>query len=158
MTIVRFEVQGANEEVKDFFRTSSLEPRNSNLIRWVTFRATVAWRRMGSGGLRGLQNRCFGAEASKGWFDSDTPPPLLLHAQTLDVSRSAEDVFGAGDQHARAAGLAPHVSVGGRRFGAVVITGVKLPLVDPQLAIEKKQLLDPRMGVRRVLDARSEEH
>src|SRR2546428_9370085 len=33
------------------------------------------WRRMGSGGLRGLQNRCFGAEASKGWFDSDTPPP-----------------------------------------------------------------------------------
>src|SRR5205085_7639490 len=32
-------------------------------------------RRMGSGGLRGLQNRCFGAEASKGWFDSDTPPP-----------------------------------------------------------------------------------
>src|SRR5713226_8867550 len=30
---------------------------------------------MGSGGLRGLQNRCFGAEASKGWFDSDTPPP-----------------------------------------------------------------------------------
>src|SRR5256885_13083255 len=32
-------------------------------------------RRMGSGGLRGLQNRCFGAEASKGWFDSDAPPP-----------------------------------------------------------------------------------
>src|ERR1043166_8643698 len=33
-------------------------------------------RRMGSGGSRGLQNRCFGAEASKGWFDSDTPPPI----------------------------------------------------------------------------------
>src|SRR5260370_9632459 len=33
-------------------------------------------RRMGSGGLRGLQNRCFGAEASKGRFDSDTPPPV----------------------------------------------------------------------------------
>src|ERR1051326_1161858 len=30
---------------------------------------------MGSGGLRGLQNRCAGAEASAGWFDSDTPPP-----------------------------------------------------------------------------------
>ena len=30
---------------------------------------------MGSGGLRGLQNRCLGAEASKGWFDSDPPPP-----------------------------------------------------------------------------------
>src|SRR5258706_191272 len=33
-------------------------------------------RRMGSGGSRGLQNRCFGAEASKGWFDSDAPPPV----------------------------------------------------------------------------------
>src|SRR5262245_40074835 len=32
-------------------------------------------RRKGSGGSRGLQNRCFGAEASKGWFDSDAPPP-----------------------------------------------------------------------------------
>ena len=31
---------------------------------------------MGSGGSRGLQNRCFGAEASKGWFDSDAPPPI----------------------------------------------------------------------------------
>src|SRR3954466_11297676 len=35
-------------------------------------------RRMGSGGPRGLQNRCFGAEASKGWFDSDAPPPKPL--------------------------------------------------------------------------------
>src|SRR5437016_6310361 len=35
-----------------------------------------ARRRKGSGGSRGLQNRCFGAEASKGWFDSDAPPPV----------------------------------------------------------------------------------
>ena len=38
---------------------------------------------MGSGGLRGLQNRCFGAEASKGWFDSDTPPPPLSRGQRI---------------------------------------------------------------------------
>lgn len=37
---------------------------------------------MGSGGSRGLQNRCFGAEASKGWFDSDTPPPFRLLADS----------------------------------------------------------------------------
>src|SRR6266542_5972728 len=43
-------------------------------LRSVMLQA-FGWRRMGSGGLRGLQNRCFGAEASKGWFDSDTPPP-----------------------------------------------------------------------------------
>jgi hypothetical protein len=48
---------------------------------------------MGSGGSRGLQNRCFGAEASKGWFDSDTPPPtrtllpvrLLLRVAAMHV-------------------------------------------------------------------------
>src|SRR6266498_4572643 len=43
-------------------------------LRSVMLQA-FGWRRMGSGGLRGLQNRCFGAEASKGWFDSDAPPP-----------------------------------------------------------------------------------
>src|SRR5213594_2135005 len=41
----------------------------------VILRGSKLGRRIGSGGLRGLQNRCFGAEASKGWFDSDTPPP-----------------------------------------------------------------------------------
>jgi hypothetical protein len=41
---------------------------------------------MGSGGSRGLQNRCFGAEASKGWFDSDAPPPMRLRG--LAVARS----------------------------------------------------------------------
>jgi hypothetical protein len=38
---------------------------------------------MGSGGLRGLQNRCFGAEASKGWFDSDPPPPRAATAHAM---------------------------------------------------------------------------
>src|SRR5947207_10683900 len=59
------------------FFISSLEIRTS--ISDVPHeRNSLTRRRMGSGGLRGLQNRCFGAEASKGWFDSDTPPPLDL--------------------------------------------------------------------------------
>src|SRR5688572_19299636 len=50
-------------------------PGHTPLARGVPTVALLR-RRMGSGGLRGLQNRCFGAEASKGWFDSDTPPPI----------------------------------------------------------------------------------
>src|SRR5438874_3817009 len=56
----------------------------------VNLRATAKGRRMGSGGLRGLQNRCFGAEASKGWFDSDTPPPIWLLARSLRFGRIRE--------------------------------------------------------------------
>ena len=54
---------------------------------------------MGSGGSRGLQNRCFGAEASKGWFDSDAPPPASRHAALLLQFDLAEHVgsFGAED-------------------------------------------------------------
>src|SRR6266498_1086382 len=48
---------------------------NSQTPLWRYISRHALRRRMGSGGLRGLQNRCFGAEASKGWFDSDAPPP-----------------------------------------------------------------------------------
>src|SRR5438105_3950657 len=57
----------------DTLQHSTFRIQHSSLLFVIL--ATV-WRRMGSGGLRGLQNRCFGAEASKGWFDSDTPPPF----------------------------------------------------------------------------------
>ncbi len=63
---------------------------------------------MGSGGSRGLQNRCFGAEASKGWFDSDTPPPNIVgrtcgapwrgvpwRAATVPYTRSAAAPYSA---------------------------------------------------------------
>src|ERR1043165_8502128 len=66
-----FEFRISNEEFR--IRNSSFEILHSPFS--VTVRASDAWGRMGSGGLRGLQNRCFGAEASKGWFDSVTPPP-----------------------------------------------------------------------------------
>jgi hypothetical protein len=36
-------------------------------------------------------------------------------------------------------------------LAAVVIPGVQLALVDPELAIEKVQLLDAGVGVRRIL-------
>src|SRR5207237_531209 len=67
----------ANEE----FRRGALL-RSQCAIRHSSFSVLRAHRRcpirgrMGSGGSRGLENRCFGAEASKGWFDADAPPPL----------------------------------------------------------------------------------
>jgi hypothetical protein len=64
-------------------RAGTRDPSHSSLIthgshgmpRAIRDLMMPGWRRMGSGGSRGLQNRCVGAEASMGWFDSDTPPP-----------------------------------------------------------------------------------
>src|SRR5215213_5958801 len=55
----------------------------SQIIRCECYPCPLFGRRMGSGGPRGLQNRCFGAEASKGWFDSDPPPPARPGIATL---------------------------------------------------------------------------
>jgi hypothetical protein len=57
---------------------------------------------MGSGGSRGLQNRCLGTEVSRGWFDSDTPPPL-----DAACGRAVADVGVAAD------GLRPQLNAGG---------------------------------------------
>ena len=77
---------------------------------------------MGSGGSRGLQNRCFGAEASKGWFDSDTPPPSDgLRPAMTDVAAAA------GDRRSRLSGDEMRMWRGSR-FAAVlpvVVFGVE---------------------------------
>jgi hypothetical protein len=44
------------------------------------------------------------------------------------------------------------------RLAAVVVPGVELAFVDPELAVEKVQLLDPGVGVRRIARARREAH
>src|SRR5215216_4346440 len=63
---------------------------------------------------------------------------------------SAQDIPGAGDQNAGAAGLAPDAFVARAGRPVVVVAGQKLALVDPQLAVEKMQLFDTGMGMRRI--------
>src|ERR1051326_8342643 len=69
---------------------------------------------------------------------------------------SMKDIFGAGDEDAGAARLAPDALVAGSGGTVIVIAGHELLLVDPQLAIEEMQLFHPRMRMRRVAGARCE--
>src|SRR5690348_2308844 len=69
---------------------------------------------------------------------------------------SAERVARRGDQNAGAAGLAPHSGIYRTRLGAVVISGQKLALADPELTIEQVQLLDSSVPVRGIGDPRRE--
>src|SRR5688500_1674227 len=71
---------------------------------------------------------------------------------------SAQRVFSTGHEHAGAAGLAPDTLVAGAWDRPVVIPGVELAIVDPQLAGEQVQLLYAGVGVRRILTARHEAH
>jgi hypothetical protein len=48
-----------------------------------------------------------------------------------------KSVPGAGDEDAGATGLAPHPLVTGAWFCSAVVTGVELPVVDPELAFEQ---------------------
>jgi hypothetical protein len=69
------------------------------------------------------------------------------------MSRS-KNVLSAGDENARTPGLAPHSLVAGRSFGPVIVPWVQFALVDPELSLEEKQLLQPRVRVSGIFDAR----
>src|ERR1051326_1201874 len=71
---------------------------------------------------------------------------------------SMKDIFGAGDEDAGAAGLAPDALVAGSGRTVVVVAWHELLLVDPQFAIEEMQLFDARMRMRRVTGAGRQAH
>src|SRR5581483_11616133 len=78
------------------------------------------------------------------------PRPYRQNVNRRRLDWSAEDVLGAGDQDAGAAGFAPHTLVAGAGRAVIVIAGKELAFVDPELAVEQMQLLDAGMGVRRI--------
>src|SRR5688572_29206330 len=69
------------------------------------------------------------------------------------MGASAKDIFGAGDENAGAAGLAPDALVARARRAVIVIAGEELARVDPEFAVEKMQLFHAGMGVRRIARA-----
>src|SRR5262252_8598264 len=62
------------------------------------------------------------------------------------------------DEQAGAAGFAPYALVAGTRLGPVVVAGLELAVVDPEVTIEEMQLLEPCVDVRRIFDAGLETH
>src|SRR5438105_9707511 len=69
-----------------------------------------------------------------------------------------QNIFGAGDEDAGAARLAPDAVVARSRRTVVVVARKELALVDPQLAIEEMQLFDARMRMRRITRATRQAH
>ena len=55
------------------------------------------------------------------------------------------------DQHAGTPGLAPNSLVGRACFRAVVVSGVQLPIVDHELAMQQVQLLETAVSMRRIV-------
>src|SRR5215813_2278375 len=77
---------------------------------------------------------------------TDGPPMGAACAR----SNSAENIFGARNENAGAACLAPDALVACSRRTVVVVAGEELSLVDPQLSVEEMQLFDASMRMRRV--------
>src|SRR5437763_11572441 len=71
---------------------------------------------------------------------------------------SMKDIFGAGDEEAGAARLAPDALVARSRRTVIVIAGHELLLVDPQFTDEEMQLFNAIMGMHRVAGAGREAH
>src|SRR5204862_2172636 len=69
-----------------------------------------------------------------------------------------KDIFGAGDEEAGAARLAPDALVAGSWRTIVVVARHELLLVDPQFAIEEMQLFCTRMSMRWVTSAQRQAH
>ena len=69
---------------------------------------------------------------------------------------SAEGIPGAGDENASAAGLTPNLPVDGSWGAVVVIAGLELAPVDPQLTGKKMQLFHARMGVLGIASRRAQ--
>jgi hypothetical protein len=61
-------------------------------------------------------------------------------------SASAKGIFGAGDENAGAARLAPDALVVRPRRPVIVLARQELARVDAELAIQEMQLFDARMG------------
>src|SRR5262245_2727829 len=76
--------------------------------------------------------------------------------ETASADGSAKPVSGGGEEHARAAGLAPDPLVAGTGLSPVVVARIQLLVVDPELAVQQIQLFDPGMGVRRIGGPRRE--
>src|SRR5512132_3705680 len=66
---------------------------------------------------------------------------------------SAKGIFGAGDENAGAAGLAPDALVVRSRRTVVVVARNELAPIDKQLAVEQMQLFYARMSMRWVTRA-----
>ena len=70
--------------------------------------------------------------------------------------KSKKYVFNRRKENARAAGFAPYTIINGVGLGPVVIAGIKLPVIDHQLAVKQMQFFDSGVAVTRIVGSRRE--
>ncbi len=72
--------------------------------------------------------------------------------------KSKQCVFGRRNENAGAAGFAPYTMIDAVGIAPDVIAGIKLLVIDHQLAIKQMQLFHSGMAVRRIIGSRREPH
>src|SRR6266853_3048016 len=72
----------------------------------------------------------------------------------IDNEKSKKYVFDRRKENARAASFAPHTIINGVGLGPVVIAGIKLLVVDHQLAVKQMQLFHSGVAVTRIVGSR----
>ena len=70
--------------------------------------------------------------------------------------KSKKYVFDRRQEYARAAGFAPYAMIDGVGLGPVVIAGIKLLVIDHQLAVKQMQLFYSGVAVTRIVGSRRE--
>jgi uncharacterized protein YdhG (YjbR/CyaY superfamily) len=71
-----------------------------------------------------------------------------------DNKKSKKYVFSRRKENARTAGFAPYTMIDGVGLGPVVIAGIKLLVIDHQLAVQKMQLFHSGVAVTRIVGSR----
>src|SRR5713226_9807911 len=70
--------------------------------------------------------------------------------------KSKKYVFDRRQEYARAAGFAPYAMIDGVGLGPVVIAGIKLLVIDHQLAVKQIQFFHSGMAMTRIVGSRRE--
>src|SRR5260370_28529222 len=72
--------------------------------------------------------------------------------------KSRKCVFGRRNENARAAGFAPYTMIDAVGFAPNVIAGIKLLVIDRQVAVKQMQLFHSSVAVRRIIGSLREPH
>ena len=160
--------------VRDTGRGISSEELPHLFDRFWQARRSREEKRSGAGlGLaivKGATAAAFGSRAHLGKGARSTSRSQRLRPRTSQPAKHAlgresqarhallQDVAVRRDEHAGTAGFAPYALVARTHLAAVVVAGMELSIVDPELAIEEMQLLDPAVDVRRIFHAGLEPH
>jgi len=124
---------------------SSCSPKESELLKYADVLAYGSiFNNLGTAKISGDMS----ATETHGYMD----------AAGKGNRKSKKCVFGRRNENAGAAGFAPYTMIDAVGIAPDVIAGIKLLVIDHQLAIKQMQLFHSGMAVRRIIGSRREPH